>query len=173
MSGDRDGFQVLGVDASGDGIADGSFGPLECQPVCRAFAAPDLEADGLNEVAIAVGSTGGSTLFELFAVAFASIQELRFDCIDCGQLFLWGRPGGHAEGAYCPAGETRGDFVSWAAEQTDDGSEYAVVESFIDVKGSFLVQVDLRHSQVSFDEAALPPGGEGDFCGAPVMAVAD
>lgn len=166
-----DGFQFLGVDASGDGIVDGSFGPLECQPVCRAFAAPDLDADGVNEVAIAVGSTGGSTLFKLFGVAFASIQELRFDCVDCGQLFSWGRPGGHAEGAYCPAGEAPGDFASWAAEQTDDSTAYAVVEVFIDVKGSFLTQVDRRDSQVPFEESALPPGGGDDFCGAPVSAV--
>lgn len=165
-----DGFQFLAVDASGDGVADGSVGPLDCQPVCRAFAAPDVDGDGTNEVAVAVGSTGGSTLFQLFTVAFASIEELRFDCVDCGQLFLWGRPGGHAEGAYCPAGETPGDFVSWAAEQTDDGSAYAVVEIFIDVKGSFLTEVDQRDSEVPFEQSALPPGGGDDFCGAPVTA---
>jgi hypothetical protein len=35
---DEGGSQILAVDASGDGLADGSFEPLDCQPACRMFA---------------------------------------------------------------------------------------------------------------------------------------
>ena len=41
-----DGMQVLAVDVSGDNVADTSVGPLECDPWCSAFAAPDVDGDG-------------------------------------------------------------------------------------------------------------------------------
>jgi len=47
-----DGMQVLAVDVSGDGVADTSFGPLECDPWCSAFAAPDVDGDGTDELLI-------------------------------------------------------------------------------------------------------------------------
>ena len=47
-----DGMQVVAVDVSGDGIADTSFGPLECDPWCSAFAAPDVDGDGTDELLI-------------------------------------------------------------------------------------------------------------------------
>ena len=47
-----DGMQVLAVDVSGDGVADTSFGPLECDPWCSAFAAPDVDGDETGELLI-------------------------------------------------------------------------------------------------------------------------
>lgn len=47
-----EGMQVLAVDVSGDGVADTSFGPLECDPWCSAFAAPDVDGDGTAELLI-------------------------------------------------------------------------------------------------------------------------
>jgi WD40-like Beta Propeller Repeat len=47
-----DGMQVVAVDVSGDGVADTSFGPLECDPWCSAFAAPDADGDGTDELLI-------------------------------------------------------------------------------------------------------------------------
>jgi Tol biopolymer transport system component len=47
-----DGMQVVAVDVSGDGIADTSFGPLQCDPWCSAFAAPDVDGDGTDELLI-------------------------------------------------------------------------------------------------------------------------
>jgi hypothetical protein len=47
-----DGMQVVAVDVSGDGAADASFGPLECDPWCSAFAAPDVDGDGTDELLI-------------------------------------------------------------------------------------------------------------------------
>jgi Tol biopolymer transport system component len=45
-------FQVVAVDVTGDGMADASFGPVECDPFCSAFAAPDVDGDGTDELLI-------------------------------------------------------------------------------------------------------------------------
>jgi Tol biopolymer transport system component len=45
-------FQVLAVDVTGDGVADVDYGPLECDPFCTAFAAPDVDGDGTDELLI-------------------------------------------------------------------------------------------------------------------------
>jgi hypothetical protein len=47
-----DGIQVVAVDVSGDGVADTSFGPLECDPWCSAFATPDVDGDGTDELLV-------------------------------------------------------------------------------------------------------------------------
>jgi hypothetical protein len=47
-----EGIQVVALDLSGDGVADASFGPLECDPWCSAFAAPDVDGDGTDELLI-------------------------------------------------------------------------------------------------------------------------
>jgi Tol biopolymer transport system component len=47
-----DGFQLVAVDVSGDGLADASYGPLECDEWCTAFAAPDVDGDGTDELLI-------------------------------------------------------------------------------------------------------------------------
>lgn len=47
------GLQVVAVDVSGDGLADVSYGPLAgCDPWCSAFAAPDVDRDGTDELLI-------------------------------------------------------------------------------------------------------------------------
>jgi hypothetical protein len=47
-----DGLQVLAVDVTGDGLADTSYGPLECDWFCSAFSAPDVNGDGVDEILI-------------------------------------------------------------------------------------------------------------------------
>jgi hypothetical protein len=47
-----DGMQVVAVDVSGDGVADTSFGPLQCDSWCSAFAAPDVDGDGTDELMV-------------------------------------------------------------------------------------------------------------------------
>jgi hypothetical protein len=47
-----EGLQVVAVDVSGDNVADTSFGPLECDPWCSAFAAPDVDGDGTDELLV-------------------------------------------------------------------------------------------------------------------------
>jgi len=53
-------FNVVAVDTDQDGVADASFGPIECTIECRTFSAPDLDADGTAELLIV--QSGGSIL---------------------------------------------------------------------------------------------------------------
>jgi hypothetical protein len=46
-------FHLVAVDVTGDGRADASYGPLECQNLpCSAFAAPDVDGDGTDELVV-------------------------------------------------------------------------------------------------------------------------
>jgi hypothetical protein len=167
----RQGFNVMAF-VNADGAVDASFGPIECRDRCHVLATPDVDGDGSDEIAVAVGTTGGSTEFELFsAPSGVDIQRLGFDCSRCNSgVFVWGGPGGHMEGAYCLPEGVVGDFVTWTAERADDGTHYALAEFVIDVKGPFLVQVDRKDSFVPYDLSSLPEGGGSDFCGAPVAS---
>lgn len=47
----ENGFQFLGVsDGTGDAVL--TYGPLECEPACRTFAAPDVDQDGTSEILV-------------------------------------------------------------------------------------------------------------------------
>ena len=56
----EDAFNVIALDTDQDGVADASFGPIECTIECRAFSAPDLDADGTAELLVV--QSGGSIL---------------------------------------------------------------------------------------------------------------
>ncbi len=56
----EDAFNVVALDTDQDGVADASYGPIECTIECRAFSAPDLDADGTAELLIV--QSGGSIL---------------------------------------------------------------------------------------------------------------
>jgi len=64
-----DGFQLVAVDVSGDGLADASYGPLECDDWCTTFAAPDVDGDGTDELLIQniQFSIAGLRLYEVLA----------------------------------------------------------------------------------------------------------
>ncbi len=44
--------QVVAVDLDGDERADASLGPLTCDPWCTAWAAPDVDGDGSDEILV-------------------------------------------------------------------------------------------------------------------------
>jgi hypothetical protein len=56
----EDAFNVVALDVDGDGLADTSYGPIECTLECRTFSAPELDADGTAELLIV--QSGGSIL---------------------------------------------------------------------------------------------------------------
>jgi Tol biopolymer transport system component len=58
---------VIALDVDGDDLADTSFGPIECEISCSAFAAMDLNDDGIDE--LMVHQSGGSVL-GLFPYAY-------------------------------------------------------------------------------------------------------
>ena len=62
-----DGMQVVAVDVTGDGLADTSYGPLECEQWCTAYATPDVDGDGTDELLMqnVEFSIIGLTLFEV------------------------------------------------------------------------------------------------------------
>jgi dipeptidyl aminopeptidase/acylaminoacyl peptidase len=45
----EDAFNVVALDTDQDGLADISYGPIECTLECRAFSAPDVDGDGTDE----------------------------------------------------------------------------------------------------------------------------
>jgi Tol biopolymer transport system component len=58
---------VVAIDVTGDGQADTSFGPIACQGACTAFAAPDIDGDGTDELLVqdVAFSIAGLRLFEV------------------------------------------------------------------------------------------------------------
>lgn len=63
----EDADNVVALDADGDGLADSSYGPIECFLECRTFSAPDLDGDGTAELLIVQsgGSIRGLGLFDV------------------------------------------------------------------------------------------------------------
>ena len=46
----EDAFNVVALDRDQDGLADISYGPIECTLECRTFSAPDVDGDGTDEL---------------------------------------------------------------------------------------------------------------------------
>jgi dipeptidyl aminopeptidase/acylaminoacyl peptidase len=60
---------VVAVDVTGDGVADTSYGPIGCELACSAFAAPDIDGDGTDELLVqdVAFSIAGLRLFQIGA----------------------------------------------------------------------------------------------------------
>jgi hypothetical protein len=58
---------VVAVDLTGDGQADAAYGPIGCELACFAFAAPDVDGDGTDELLVqdVAFSIAGLRLFEV------------------------------------------------------------------------------------------------------------
>jgi len=58
---------VVAIDVTGDGQADAAYGPIECDMACSAFAAPDVDGDGTDELLVqdVAFSIAGLRLFEV------------------------------------------------------------------------------------------------------------
>jgi hypothetical protein len=58
---------VVAVDVTGDGQADAAYGPIVCDVACSAFAAPDIDGDGTDELLVqdVAFSIAGLRLLEL------------------------------------------------------------------------------------------------------------
>jgi hypothetical protein len=48
----EDAFNVVALDADGDGRVDATVGPIECTLECRAFSAPDLDGDSTADLLV-------------------------------------------------------------------------------------------------------------------------
>ena len=58
---------VVAIDVTGDGQADTAYGPFGCQGGCSAFAAPDIDGDGTDELLVqdVAFSIAGLRLFDV------------------------------------------------------------------------------------------------------------
>jgi hypothetical protein len=60
-------FTVVAVDVTGDGVADGSAGPLQHCVICHPLASVDLDGDGVRELVV-VEQSASVTQYALFSI---------------------------------------------------------------------------------------------------------
>ena len=116
----KEGFNGVAVDVDGDGAADASYGPLDdCFMQCEAFAAPDVDADGVSELAVSTqGADGyGVWLFWLARDHPQIVPVVVEDPDDIGYVsegnleFAWAGAAAHREDALCQTGADGQEFV--------------------------------------------------------------
>lgn len=175
---DNAGYVGVGIDVDGDGRLDATYGPADCPFGCYAFAAPDVNADGVAEVAISAGMADGIRI-QLFAVSTGdhpSIEPIAL--ADAGNGFL--DPG--------PVEFALGGTVGWMASAqcgyTEYGKRYLRIDQGTLVTGkrafdvrSTLLLIDGADATVwAWDRQTLSfndlPSSGGGLCGAPIAGAA-
>jgi len=151
-----------------------SSGSVRCHPRCRIVATPDVDGDGIPE--IAVGQRGFATFFSLFRLtSSADLAPLEYQ-------------GGHRVPEFAVGGSTQsmwglecgpGDrLVSWGAGETQEGNgPYDVRIRRYRIRPHGLVRIQVTHRTVAQGDASrLPEGGGVAFgtsrgiCGAHLVA---
>jgi hypothetical protein len=157
------GFQVVAIDVSGDGLADASYGPLECETWCSAFAAPDVDGDGTDELLIQniEFSIVGLRLYEVrsdprpevFPVTVAPPGDAPFGFrgFEGGEepQFWIGGDAFIADAIRCEPGEGGRVFISTTGESrphdSPDARFFATETTFI-LEGGVLRVLDVRET---------------------------
>ena len=90
-------FNVVALDTDQDGVADASFGPIECTLECRAFAAPDLDGDGTDEALVVQdgGAVVGLRLYDIVETGGA-LTIVPINVAEPGDMRSGLAPGEHA-----------------------------------------------------------------------------
>lgn len=183
-------FNVVAVDFTQDGLADVSSGPIECQNgPCTAFAAPDVDGDGTDELLVqnVAFSVVGVKLFEvgaggepgaagpfLFPVTVAppGSSEFGYEGFEGGTepQFWLGGDAFISEAIRCePRGGGRA-FVSAIGEIVPNDSpdaHWEVVETVFLIEGGELRVVDVREFRLPLNDDVIP-FLERTGCGAPL-----
>jgi len=166
-----EGFQYLGI-GTADSVARFT-GPIrdigQNETELWPWATPDVDGDGIDEIALGIGSTGGSAQFVLFATDGSEIHLLE-TCAGCGYAFSWGGPGGHLEGAYCAGGS----FWDWNLEHALGTDRYA--GWLIEFRRDGWRLVERSKTEITAplnDPSAIPDGGGNTVCGTPLFAPED
>jgi len=68
---------VVAVDITGDGQADAAYGPIGCEVACSAFAAPDVDGDGTDELLVQDVAFSIAGL-RLFTIGVAGVADSPF-----------------------------------------------------------------------------------------------
>jgi hypothetical protein len=168
--------QVLALDVTGDGLADTSYEPLECDQWCNAFAAPDVDHDGDDELLIqnVQFSIKGLKLFEvesgdggagLGPVAVAQPGTAAFEGGTEPQLWLGGDEG-NWDAIRCEPFESGRALVSTTSSHPVDApGDRQVTETWFVLEGFELRVVDVREYTAPVNDDALP-FLQTDGCGA-------
>jgi dipeptidyl aminopeptidase/acylaminoacyl peptidase len=164
--------EVLVVDLNGDGKADAVGGPLACPGGCEPFAAPDVDGDGLPEIAIVVDRPGDGTkriqLWDVTTPPGGSLAVLPFlDENGDPATFTWGTDGTNEYGVSCTSRTSPPLVTEWQAIPTGPDSWH------ISEHGYHVVRTELRSAfedsyDVPGEETVFPDGGGDTMCGAPV-----
>ena len=172
--------EVLVVDLNGDGKADASGGPLACPTGCEPFAAPDVDGDGLPEIAIVVDRANDGTkriqLWNLTTPPGGSLAVIPFldpkgdpATFGWGTVNNWGGDGPEVFGVSCTSRTSPPLVTEWQAIPTGPDSWH------ISEHGYHVVGTELRSSfedsyDVPGEETVFPDGGGDTMCGAPVQS---
>jgi Tol biopolymer transport system component len=115
---------VVAVDVTGDGQADASYGPIRCEVVCTAFAAPDVDGDGIDELLVqdVAFSIAGLKLFKIGVTGVADSPFLNPAIV---------APPGDPAGGFHPGKEARlwlgGDAFDSTALRCETGPDGRVL----------------------------------------------
>jgi hypothetical protein len=154
----------VGVDLDGDGTIDATTGPIpDCFTRCEAFAAPDVNGDGVDEVMVSTeGADGYGVWAYAVTVAPATIAPITEDGEPFG--FAWVNVATHAEAAHCETTDAgQAVFVLDHAEW--DVPRASVIEESFVITGTSATTSGQDRSSVPIETAPVPAD---ELCGAPV-----
>jgi hypothetical protein len=159
-----EGISVVAVqvpdDPAGRSSTLAAGGPLDCQvdpPVCTAWANPDINGDGQDEIAIATEKQASMTFFELYEATHTADGWALNPFVDAKDLPVTLGEGASADnvaGTYCDVTSGRRRLVAWEAT-TSDGSSYDVTETFYQVQDGSLVSTGPHHLTSPANELPL------------------
>jgi len=171
-----DGFTGVGVDVDGNGVLDATFGPLpDCWYRCEAFAAPDVNDDGVSEIAVSTEGAEGYGVF-LYSVTTdpPAIEPIVVtSSFDRGPSdgdplqFAWVDVATHASSADCV---TTADEEPLLDLYTTEKLTPAQVQTVsIQIAGATATVTAIATDTMPLDRAPMP---SEQLCGAPIYGPA-
>jgi hypothetical protein len=142
------------------------------------FAAADLNGDGIDEIAIGVGSSRETPArFALFRLMDSNVARITW-CQGCGALADWAGPSvgvaGSYQGAFCHEHNGSPVFTTWNVERSDDRARLVGWSIDYALNGSRFEEVARRTIDLPADSmGSLPTGGGLHLCGSPVHPAHD
>jgi len=171
-----DGFVGVGIDVTGDGVLDATWGPLpDCWFRCEAFAAPDINGDGVSEIAVSTTGADGFGV-SLYAVTTSppNVEPITVSStFDTGPQdgkplqFAWVDVVTHTSSAGCANTGDQGPFL--ALYSTERLTPAQVQTTSILIEGSTATVTAISNDTMPLGDAPMP-GTE--FCGTPIYGSA-
>jgi hypothetical protein len=168
-----DGVVAVGIDVDADGIVDATSDPLDNCFLCEAFAAPDVDGDGVSEVAVSTAGADGFGVW-LFSISASppSIQPIQL--VDAGDSTLhvgplefgWVDVYTHTSSAGCLTGDQGPVFALYSVDKLTPAQVQTISMT---VSGTTAAVTDIAHETMPLDRAPMPTS---DLCGAPIYGTA-